>query len=100
MTDRRKTIVLWATVIASYTLLIIFTNPLIMLPEDQQRAVYEDLRYQLRPDDPACYEGGNPKLSAFARTGETFGLTKREVSVIFNHGVENDWGTIYWCKER
>lgn len=100
MTDWRKIIILWAVVIVSYALVIVFTNPLVTLTEDQQHEVYEYMSYQLPPGDEACREGGNPKSSAFARTGEAFGLTRREVSIILDHGLENDWGVIHWCKER
>jgi hypothetical protein len=100
MTDRRKTITLWVVVIASYALLIVFTNPIVTMPEAKQREVYENLSLQLPPDDEVCYEGSNTKLTAFARTGAEFGLTKREVNVIFNRGQRLDWGPIYWCKER
>jgi hypothetical protein len=100
MTERRKIIILWAVVIASYGLLIVFTNPLVTMPEVKQREVYEYLRLQLPPEDEVCYEESNTKLTAFARTGEAFGLTKREVYVILNRGLEQDWGPILWCKER
>ncbi|MBN1123079.1 MAG: hypothetical protein JXJ17_18540 [Anaerolineae bacterium] len=100
MTERRKIIVLWAVVIASYGLLIVLTNPVVTMPEAEQREVYENLRLQLPPEDEVCYEGSNTKLTAFARTGEAFGLTKREVNVIFNQGQRLDWGPIRWCKER
>ncbi len=100
MTERRKTIILWAVVIASYALLIVFTNPVVTMPEARQREVYEYLRVQLPPGDEVCYEGSNKKFTAFARTGAEFGLTKREVNVIFNRGQRLDWGSIRWCKER
>ncbi len=100
MTERRKLLLLWAAVIASYGLLIAFTNPVVTMPEAKQREVYENLRMQLPPGDEVCYEGSNTKLSAFARTGEAFGLTKREVYVIFNRGLARGWGPMLWCKER
>ena len=37
----RKLIILWATVVVAYVLLVVLMNPVLMMPEARQRAIFE-----------------------------------------------------------
>jgi len=93
----QKLIILWATVVVAYVLLIVLMNPVITMPEARQREIFERASAavcEARATIPAFREDGSPEnhvAIGVQQAADEFGLTYRAAYLIYRHGNEQGW---------
>lgn len=101
MIDNKKLIVLWSAVVLAYVLLIVLTNPILMMSEARRRAAYAELTAAIceenltalpeeqipRPNQPLTVA----ESRVLERTAESLSMTDLTLIRIYQNGKEQGW---------
>ena len=85
MITTRKLLILWLVVILAYVLMMIFTNPLLTLPVERQKEVY-DVYVAVGEASQGCWPVPQKETAAM------LDMTSRNVYVIARYGTLHGWG--------
>lgn len=86
----KRLIALWALVVFSYAALFAVTNPLWVVPPEEQVAIFEGVTRRLCRFD---------SVEALRRTAKKHHLSPYAVSVIMRHGYAQGWEPTL-CREE
>lgn len=97
----RKLIILWATVVVAYVLLVVLMNPVLMMPEARQREIFQSVSESICEERAtATPEENRPRppqphtiaeMRGITRAASDLGVTYRVAYLIFGHGVDAGW---------